>query len=511
MEKGLTRNEMITELTKSPHGALAEYVGVGLKAAVEEGEFFAHLIAWNGLKGQIRDAKVALPVIHLMQTREPEYEDNAYAHLAQLDPRNLVRAERLMKTSNATAVDFKKKYGADFHVKARPFYKMIERYLRHKESNWALWERVTVQHRKSMKELYALTRVKPSGMADAILFKGEAPTGTVFHDIRNLSKMSVVEAAGAIIERRIPFLIAVGALGARIKDGDLVLALIERMTPTELITNTKMLERLGVKTDPKLRAAYEQGLLRASLSKKTTFKATQAAEALEDEGLKEKLKAVQEKQIRALGGVEGDWLVLGDKSGSMSACIEVARHVAATLAKMVKGKIHLVYFDTQPTYIDATGMDYDTLLKKTKFVTANGGTSIGVGVSYITAKFQNVDGIAIVSDGCENTVPYFADAYRKLATVQGKEPTVYFYHLGREPKGLRGLAENAELDRFSQSLKEKGIEVDTFSLGKTIDYYSVPNLAQTMRVNRFSLADEILETPLLKLEAVLPVKVGASS
>jgi len=48
--------------------------------------------------------------------------------------------------------------------------------------------------------------------------------------------MSISEAAGVIIERRIPFLIAVGALGEKIKNKDLVLAIIERMSPTELIT-----------------------------------------------------------------------------------------------------------------------------------------------------------------------------------------------------------------------------------------------------------------------------------
>jgi len=46
--------------------------------------------------------------------------------------------------------------------------------------------------------------------------------------------------------------------------------------------------------------------------------------------------------------------VLGDKSGSMAACIEASRIIAATLAKVVKGKVHLIYFDTSPRYIDAT-------------------------------------------------------------------------------------------------------------------------------------------------------------
>ncbi len=514
METGITRNQMIQELTKSPHGNLSEYVGVGITAAREEPEFFAHLVAWNSLKGQIRDAKVALPVINLMVPVDEEFAENAYANMALLDPRNLLRAVRFMKVSNATAVDFKKQKGVDFRVKARPFNRVIERYLRHKEQNWARWEKLAVQHRRPLKELYALSHTKPNAMADLILFKGEAPNGTVFADIRNLKKMGPTEAAGTIIERRIPFLIAVGALGERIKDTTLVMAIIERMSPTELVTNTKMLEKLGVKTDPKLRAAYEEGLKRAATSKKTTFKATRAAEAMEDEGLKAKLQAVQEKQIAALGGVDGDWLVLGDKSGSMASCIEVARHVAGTLAKVVKGKVHLIFFDTQPRYIDATGKTYEELVKLTKGIQANGGTSIGCGLQYMLDKRENIDGIAIVSDGCENTTPQFAATYGKLAAMLGKEPPLYFYHVGQSHKyslGGKAQAFYGELGLFLASLKSANIDPQIFELGDTVDYYSLPNLIQTMRVNRYALADEILAVPLLTLEGVLPVRVGASS
>lgn len=511
MEQGITRNKMIQELTKSPHGSLAEYVGTGIVAAQQEPEFFAHLIAWNGIRGQIRDAKIALPVVNLMVKVADEFEENAYAHLAQLDPRSLLKAIRFMKVSNSTAKDFTQKHGVNFHVKVRAFNRVVERYLRHREENWGLWQRTAVQHRRSLKELYALTRVKPKSMADTILFKGEAPTGTVFADIRNLSKMGAAEAAGTIIEQRIPFLVAVGALGSKIKDGNLVMALIERMSPTELVTNTKMLEKLGVKTDPKLRAAYEEGMKRVAVSKKTTFKATRAVEGMEDSPLKAKLQAAQEKQIASIS-VDGDWLVLGDKSGSMASCIEAARHIAATLAKVVRGKVHLIYFDTQPTYINATGLSYDDLLNKTKNINANGGTSIGCGVQYMMGKAENVDGIAIVSDGCENSIPIFASAYKKLAANLDKEPPVYFYHVGFESQSSsQRLAAGGELNNFLMSMKENDIDPQVFELGRTVDFYSLPNLIQTMRVNRYALADEILDTPLLKLDAVLPIRVGASS
>ena len=41
---------------------------------------------------------------------------------------------------------------------------------------------------------------------------------------------------------------------------------VERMTPTELVTNTKMLEKLGIKTNPALRGAYEKALERTAAS-----------------------------------------------------------------------------------------------------------------------------------------------------------------------------------------------------------------------------------------------------
>ena len=46
-QHGLTKQKIFAELSKSPHGKLAEYVPVGKQAVAQEGEFFQHLIAWN--------------------------------------------------------------------------------------------------------------------------------------------------------------------------------------------------------------------------------------------------------------------------------------------------------------------------------------------------------------------------------------------------------------------------------------------------------------------------------
>lgn len=489
-ETGLTKNQIITALTKSPHGKLSEYVPIGLGAASQEPEFFAHMIAWNEKKGQIRDSKVALPVLSLSCATFPEdFLSNSLAHLALLSPRDFVRGLRFAMTIKTPG-------------RMKSLKRLAERYLRAREANWAWFEKTAVQHRRTLKELYALTHTKPSTMAEGVLFKGERPRGSIFEAVANLKDMAATEAAGTIMEKRIPFLIAMGALGAKAKEPDLVLALIGRMSPTELVTNTKLLERLGVKTVPALRAAFEAGLVKAAKSKKATLKTTAAADTFsEDDPLREKLRALQEKQIAAVkreAALEGNWIVLGDKSGSMQASIEASRHIAATLAKLANGTVSLIFFDVTPRYIDATGKDYDKLLALTKHVTADGGTSIGCGLMCAIEKKLEVDGIAIVSDGGENAAPMFAPTYKAYCQSVGKQIPVYLYK-------LRGN----EADKFTPAMKAADIDIQTFDLTGGVDYYSLPTLAQTMRVQRYGLIEEIMDCPLLDLDAILPVREKA--
>lgn len=478
MESGITQNHMIEVLTRSPHGKLEEYLPVGRIAAKQQPEFIAHLIAWNERNGQIRDSKVALPIATLCEPAfSGELEENSYAHMALRSPRELVSAWRFAKTVKPVG-----------HM--RKINRLVARYLQAREARPNWFERGVASQRAAFLDLYTLAHVKPSPMAQKLLFDQEYTKGTLLHAIATLKDMEPTEAAGTIMKKRIPFLVAVSALGAKAKDAALVMALIERMTPTELVTNTKMLERMGVKTNPALRAAYSAGLQRVAGSKAATFKTTRAAEQMTDTGLRDQLRGAQEKQLRALGGVEGDWLVLGDKSGSMTQAIEVSKLVASTLAKMVKGKVHLVFFDTSPRYIEATGKDYDQIIAATRSITAGGGTTIGCGLLYALEKNLRVDGIAVVSDGGDNRPEIFQKAYLQYAKVNDNEPPVYFYK-------TRG-----DSDRFGPALRQLGLEFSEFDLTKGVDYYSLPNLVATMGTRRYGLADAIMDTPLLTLDGV---------
>lgn len=484
-EQGIRKPQLISELLKSPHGNLAGYLPVALPAAQEDPDFFAHLVAYDALKGQIRDAHVALPVIALRTATQAEYRENALAHLAMLRPREFARAADFVREAQAGT---------------RRMRRLIERYLRELEADKNRWERTALQHRETLKGLYAKYHIKPSAFADLVLLKGQAPTGR-FAVVRQLATLGAEEIAGAMAAYKLPFLVVRGALGARAKEPDVLTALITRMTPAELVTNTKALERLGFKDIPAARAAFEAGLEKASGSKKVTLKTTKAAEAEVDPRIAAKLQALQERQLTALGSIEGRWLVLVDKSGSMEEAITKGREVAALLARLVE-TVHLVFFDTSPRTIEASGKTLEELTAATRGIAAHGGTSIGCGLQYALDRKWEIDGIALVSDGGENQHPIFAEVYERYTKALGLTPTVYWYQL---QGGLPQFFSALELERkqFLANCATAQCDVQVFDLTGG-DYYSLPNLVQTMRVGRYQLLDEILATPLLTLDEALP-------
>ena len=541
-ETALERQRIIAELTKAPHASVHRakeekdprtveqrlsdaFMPIGMAAAQQDQEFFAHLLAWNALKGAVRDSKVALPVIQLMTLRNGGPRaiiEHDLALIASLRPREFTKAV---------------KFSLTVPVKRRQIDRLVARYLHDLEKlvktddkgnilDAAAYDRTLLQHHTDLHWLYVHTHTKPGRYAKAVLFgpgkadnradpQWQLPDGSVFRVVKRLRDMEPAEAAGAITKYELPFVMARGAVHEKASHPDIVMALIGRMSANELAIASKWLKRVGVHTVPALRAAYEQALERAGQKpqrNRTLLRATTAAEAVEDEDptIAAKLRDLQETQIRQAkerSGIKGKWLILGDKSASMVVAIDLARAVAAVLGKMVKDEVHLVFFDAQPhRHIVATGKTYEELKAATALIEAAHGTAIGCGLQFMADKGIAVDGIAIVSDGYENwnAVPKFADAYQHYVRKMGIEPTVYFYQVDTDPRSPA-----QELSGFLGSCKQAKIDLQTFDLrGKKIDYNSLPNLVQTMRVGRYSLLDEVMNTPLRTLDLVLRRTVG---
>jgi hypothetical protein len=206
MEIGMTRNQIMDVLAKSPHGKLSEYREPVIAAATHDPEFMAHLIAWDRKHGQVRDSKVALPVLTLcVPSYHEEFVENSLAHLSALGPRQMLQALR-------------------FAYEVRPSGKLttIKRVMAAKLKRMEpgpMWDRVALQHRATLKELYALLRIVPSERAAAVLWqttvaKNKAdrrpvpyPAGSIFETVAQLKNLSGLEAAGVILTEKIPFLV----------------------------------------------------------------------------------------------------------------------------------------------------------------------------------------------------------------------------------------------------------------------------------------------------------------
>lgn len=495
METGLTKAQVISQLTRSPHRDLMTYVPVGRQAALEDPEFFAHLIAWNHHRGEIRDAKAALPVLQL-RAEQPALVENALAHLADLNPRLLVKA-----------LDFCKQIDGPKNL----VYRFVKRYLRDMELDWSEWENAAVQHPVSMPRLYARYRVPRDERVMAAFHWKDRATGVRLPRqgkaaiINALSTMTATQISGTMEQHKLPWIVVRGALGKRVQEPDILMAIIGRMTAADLATNAKWLIKAGVKDHPQTRAAFEASLVKAAKPRRargTTLKAGKKAKELADIGeakIAGKLQELQEKQLEHLRTIEGNWLIVGDKSSSMAHTIAMARRIASVLARLVKGDVHLVFTDESPrSYGNVSGQTLEQIEALTEMVMAKGATSLGCGLKYALERKVALDGIAIVSDGAENTPPFFGDEFARYVKLMDRTPTVYWYRTKPDGHMLTPSWIRDFIDRG-----KKQADITEIDLRAGVDDYSLPNVVATMKAGKYQLLDDIMATKLRRLDEVL--------
>src|SRR5262249_42045993 len=128
--------------------------------------------------------------------------------------------------------------------------------------------------------------------------------------------------ARAIVEHRIPYRVATTVV--REPTPVVLRALVETMTPMELINNLGSLKRRGALDDAATKMLIESRLALAhSDNRVSAFKAEVAADAAGvGEELSRTLTDVTEARIKARGRVHRPTALLIDKSGSMSVAIE---------------------------------------------------------------------------------------------------------------------------------------------------------------------------------------------
>jgi hypothetical protein len=338
-----------------------------------------------------------------------------------------------------------------------------------------------------VKRLYALNHVKPGERAQRILFDEDPPPDSRIFALRVLAKAATPEEqARAIVDNAIPYRIASTVVKQMTPTA--LLALVNAMSPQELINNVASLKRRGAFDSPEIKALIDEKLGQAATAGRVSaFKASKAIEATAgmpaSAGKKEALEKVADTQVKAKGRIKRPTALLIDKSGSMAVAIELGKRIGAMLSAVCEQDLFVYAFDNLAYPIERGGEDLASWERALMGITAGGATSCGVPLSAMMFKRQYVEQIILVTDEGENTGPLFVPNLQKYREALNADPSVCIV---RTPGGSSGI---------ETQCRAAGVAVDVFQFGG--DYYSLPNLIPLLsRPSKLELLMEIMEYPL---------------
>lgn len=462
------RLQLLDSLLTTPHRDLAKVGAFHLEMVDRDPLFYGHVAAWYFDHGDVRDHKEVF-VAALCTSKIDVHRDAGTALMSRLAPYQIARV-----------VDFMKN---EFKKVPRSTKSAVKQILDELEAKPERFDRAAVRQRKALKHLYASLHIKPGPRADAILFKDKPPAGSLAHAVKDLAKATTDDDRARIIATsRLPYPVAVGAVTEMGPETNL--ALVEVMSPAEVVNNLGALKERGALKDKRVKRLVDEKLEQAKTAKVSAFKAKAALEALDvDEDMAAKLDAITDEQIKRKGNITRDTAVLVDKSGSMSIAIEVGKRIAAMISGVTTGKLYVYAFDSAAFAITAKGKDLTHWEKAFALIRADGATACGAPLELMRGAGERVEQVVIVTDEGDNTPPFFHDAWVRYADDMFVRPDVIIVRVG------------TATDVVQRNLARVGVAAQVFTFAG--DYYSLPNLIPLLsRPNRLELLAEIMKTPL---------------
>ena len=501
------RLELFNSLLTTPHRQLGPIWPIHQEILAKDPRFYVRLGAWYADHGDVRDHKEMF-IISLILSDFEGHRDVGLAMLRALPPYEVVRVldfihgrkktrkvrvnapkgakrrtETVEGTEPAPAQTVVEDFGL-FRNPPRALKTEITRYLREREADAEWFDGSVLVARKAIKRLYALLHVKPGERAQRILFHETPPADSRLAALKELAKAhSPADQARTILEHRIPYRVA--ATVVHQMTPTVLLALIDVMSPQELINNLAALQRRGAMENPELKSLIEQKLEAAKTGTRVSaFKAEEAIKAANlSADVRKKLEEVADTQVKAKGRIARPTALFIDKSGSMELAIELGKRLGALISAICEKDLHVYAFDTMAYPIERAGHDLASWEKALKGITASGGTSCGVPLDFMIRKQQYVEQIIVVTDEGENTAPLFVEALAKYREALKADPNVCFV---RTPGATTQVEEQC---------RKAGVLCDAFQF--TGDYYALPNLVPLLsRPSKLELLMEIMDYPL---------------
>lgn len=463
------RLELLNSLLTTPHRELSKVAELHKLMVELDPIFYGHLAVWYQYHGDVRDHKEVF-VGNLLNSNLTEHRDAGFMMLQEFPPYQVARI-----------VDFMKQHQQKLPRSTRT---AVKRYLQSREKNAEFFDRAAMRGRKAMKHLYASLHIKPSARANAVLFKDAPPEDSLAFAVKQLAKAETAETQTMLIaDYKIPYTIAVGAL--KQLTPDVVLALVNTMSPQEVINNLQSLQKRGAMEDAEVKTLIDKKLAEATTSNRVSaFKAKKAAEVANvDEATIAQLEKVVDQQVKQKGKITKSTALFVDKSPSMTEALEVGKQIAALISGVTEAELFVYAFDNKSYPVTAQGKQLSDWEKAFCHLFPAGMTSIGVALEEMRLKQQAVEQIIIVTDEGENTHPYFNNVYPRYCEELKVNPNVIIVKVGNHCNYLE------------QQLQQSQVTFDTVTFAG--DYYSLPNLVPLLsRPSRLELLMEILETQL---------------
>ncbi len=464
-----TRLNLLNSLLSAPHAELEKVKQMHEEALKLDPVLYGPLAVWYYNHGEIRDHRDVF-IAHLLTSEHTEYRDAGFALLQDIAPYEVERVLKYMKEklgklprSTRTAVKF---------------------YLKTRERDNVWFDSAAVRSKKALKGLYASLHITPGERANSILFLDNPPEGSLPYAVKLLAKSKPEDQAGIIYKYKIPYPVAVGAVRKMMPS--VIIALINNMTPSELVNNLNSLKKRGAFDNPDVKELIEKKLEKTKNdSRASTLKSKVAADIVQDEGMKKKLDDVVDARIKKMGRIKKTTAMFIDKSGSLEVAIEIAKHVATLLSTAMEDNtaLYVYAFDNAAIEIKSQGKSYADWDNAFRMIKANGGTSIGSPLALLRTQNRYVEQIMIITDENENSSPYFVQEYPAYASALKIKPNVIIVDVGS----------------FSTQIQDamRQIQAPCESIRFAGDYTSLPNLIPLLsRPSRLDLLQEILATPL---------------
>jgi len=370
----------------------------------------------------------------------------------------------------------------------------IRYYLEQLEQNEKRFDGVVLYARDDLKRLYASLNMSPGDRAQKILFeqdvsKEESERLSVLKEIPD---MSSGDQARALIEHNIPWTVAVSIVTSMAPT--VKVALINNMTPNQVISNLSSLKEEGAYTEGSpTRQIIEQKLKKAQKDERVSaVKATVAADAAGLTGTdREVVTDVTDSQLRGIAEIRERVLYCIDASSSMQYTIELAIEALAGVIPATVNEYYVIAFNRLPYPIAVKDQKYDQIRKSLSTIKASGMTSLGICLRAAAKQEWIVDKVVYFTDEDHTEGVNFFTGYKEYREKMGISPRVVSVKV--DPR-------DSDIEK---DCKHLGVEYERIDWTKGSDFYSVPALIRQLASG--GLAEEVMNimmTPLLKRKAV---------